>query len=168
MEITWPGSRGARTKEVFPLIELDVGDRAVLMALQAGIPLTTRPFEAVGELAGMPEDEVIQRIRRMEQEGILRKVGAIIAPRKMGYVSTLAALNVPEEEIEKTSEIINEFKGVTHNYLREGEPNIWFAMTEPDEATLEQNLGEIEKVTGRSVLRMPVEKLYKIGVKFDI
>ena len=98
----------------------------------------------------------------------MRKVGAIIAPRNMGYVSTLAAINVPEGEIEKTAELINQFKGVTHNYLREGEPNIWFTMTEADAETLDHNLASIEKATDCAVLRIPVEKLYKIGVKFDI
>lgn len=139
-----------------------------MRALQSGIPLTTRPFKEIGELADLSEDEAIARINNMLAQGILRKVGAIIAPRNMGYVSTLAALNVPEGEIEKTAELINQFKSVTHNYLREGEPNIWFTMTEPDKATLEKNLGEIEKATGHTIMRMPVEKLYKIGVKFDI
>ena len=72
------------------------------------------------------------------------------------------------ENEEKTAELINQFKGVTHNYLREGEPNIWFTMTEADAETLDHNLASIEKATDCAVLRMPVEKLYKIGVKFDI
>ncbi len=168
MGITWPEKHGARTREVFLLSELDDGDRELLRVLQSGIPLSNRPFKEIGELAGLSEDEAIARINNMLAEGILRKVGAIIAPRNIGYVSTLAAINVPEGEIEKISNIINEFKGVTHNYLREGEPNIWFTMTEPDKASLEQNLRDIEKATGHPITRMPVEKLYKIGVKFDI
>ena len=151
-----------------PPNEMTDTDRELLRALQSGIPLTDRPFKESGERAGLSENEAIERIQSMLDNGILRKVGAIIAPRKMGYVSTLAAVNAPGSEVETIAELINGYRGVTHNYLREGEPNIWFTMTEPDSEILDYNLAEIEKAIGYPVRRMPVEKLYKIGVKFDI
>ena len=136
--------------------------------MQSGIPLTTRPFKEIGERAGLSEAEVIDRVQDMLDQGIMRKVGAIIAPRKLGYVSTLAAINAPEAEVKEVSELINGYKGVTHNYLREGEPNIWFTITEPDDKILDKNIADIEQRTGYPVRRMPVERLYKIGVRFDI
>ena len=148
--------------------ELDDADRELLRVLQSGIPLTSQPFKEIGERAGLSEAETIERIQNMLDQGIMRKVGAIISPRNLGYVSTLAAINAPEAEVEEVAELINGYKGVTHNYLREGEPNIWFTMTEPDPETLDKNLSDIEKAAGHPVRRMPVEKLYKIGVKFDI
>ncbi len=148
--------------------ELDSADIELLRALQSGIPLTTQPYKEIGERVGLSESEVIERIQDMLDQGILRKVGAIIAPRKLGYVSTLAAINAPGAEVEKVAELINGYKGVTHNYLRESEPNIWFTITEPDDETLDKNIAEIEQRTGYPVRRMPVERLYKIGVKFDI
>ncbi len=150
------------------MTELDDTDRELLRALQSGIPLTSQPFKDIGELAGLSEAEVIERIQNMLDQGVMRKVGAIIAPRKLGYVSTLAAVNAPGSEIEKVSELINGYKGVTHNYLREGEPNIWFTITEPDDEILDKNIADIEQATGYPVRRMPVERLYKIGVRFDI
>ena len=150
------------------MTELDDADRELLRVLQSGIPLTTRPCKEMGERAGLSEAQAIDRVQNMLNQGIMRKMGAIIAPRKLGYVSTLAAINAPEPEVESVAEIINEYKGVTHNYLREGEPNIWFTITEPDVDILDRNIADIERNTGYSVRRMPVEKLYKIGVKFDI
>ena len=160
--ITWPENHGAPTREAFLLTELDDADRELLRALQSGIPLTSHPFKEIGERVGLSENEAIERVQSMLDHGVLRKAGAIIAPRKIGYVSTLAAVNIPEFEIEKVAELINGYKGVTHNYMREGEPNMWFTMTEPDNAMLEQNLASIEKAIGCQVRRMPVEKLYKI------
>ncbi len=166
--IIWPKNHGAPTREALVLIELDDADRKLLRALQSDIPLTSRAFEEIGERAGLSENEAVERIQELLDKGILRKVGAIIAPRELDYVSTLAAINAPESEVEAIAELINGYKGVTHNYLREGEPNIWFTMTEPDIETMEHNIAEIEKATGLAVRRMPVEKLYRIGVKFDI
>ena len=167
-EITWPKNHGAPTREALLLTELDDTDRALLRSLQSGISLNQRPFKEIGERAGLSENEAIERIQKLLDKGIIRKIGAIIAPRELDYVSTLAAINAPESEVETIAELINGYKGVTHNYLREGEPNIWFTMTEPDIETMEHNIGKIEKATGLAVRRMPVEKLYKIGVKFDI
>ena len=166
--ITWQKNRGVLTRGASPLNELNDTDREILRALQSEIPLTSRPFKDIGARAGISEEETIDRIQSMLDQGILRKVGAILAPRKLGYVSTLAAVNAPESEIEKIAELINSHTGVTHNYQREGEPNIWFTITEPDDETLDKNIIEIEQAIGHPVRRMPVERLYKIGVKFDI
>ncbi len=99
---------------------------------------------------------------------IIRKLGAIIDPKKVGYVSILAAIDIAEEKVEETGTIINEYPGVTHNYLREGHPNIWFTITESNTESLEKNLFEIEKRTGTNIIRMPVIREFKIGVKLDI
>ena len=86
----------------------------------------------------------------------------------MGYVSLLAAADIPDDRIEEVTNIINGYSGVTHNYLREGNPNIWFTMTEPDARTLEDNLLEIEERIGAGLVRMPVTKMFKIGVRIDV
>ncbi|MCK5291621.1 MAG: AsnC family transcriptional regulator [Thermoplasmata archaeon] len=148
--------------------ELDPKDPELLRALQEDFPVTERPFEEIAERMGWTEEEVISRIRILTDSGVIRKLGAVLNPRKMGYVSVLAALDVPEESLDGTASVINEYSSVTHNYQREGRPNLWFTMTEPDQATLEKHLAEIEENIGLSAIKMPVTKMFKIGVKLDI
>ncbi len=148
--------------------ELDPKDPELLRALQEDFPVTERPFEEIAERMGWTEEEVISRIRILTDSGVIRKLGAVLNPRKMGYVSVLAALDVPEESLDGTASVINEYSSVTHNYQREGRPNLWFTMTEPDSETLEKHLVEIEESIGLPVIRMPVTKMFKIGVKLDI
>jgi DNA-binding Lrp family transcriptional regulator len=148
--------------------ELDPKDSELLRALQEGFPLTERPFEDIAERMDSTEKEVISRIEILTDSGIVRKLGAVLNPRKMGYVSVLAAVDVPEERLNETAAVINGYASVTHNYQREGSPNLWFTMTEPDQATLEKHLVEIEVSIGLPVIRMPVTKMFKIGVKLDI
>ena len=116
----------------------------------------------------MDEEEVITRIKKLQESGFLRKLGAVINPAKIGYVSLLSAINVPEDRIDAVAEIINSYPGVTHNYIREGEPNLWFTLTEPDMDTLNRKLDEIQERTNIQMIRMPMTRKFKIGVKLAI
>jgi DNA-binding Lrp family transcriptional regulator len=143
-------------------------DREMVSALQEGFPLVNRPFLELANRLGMTEEEVISRLKGLQDQGKIRKFGAVISPKKMGFVSLLAAIDVPDEKIDTIAKVINSYEGVTHNYVREGKPNIWFTLTEPDQATLDANLAEIENSIGARILRLPMTKLFKIGVKLDI
>lgn len=140
----------------------------ILAAIQEDFPITKRPFLDIAENLGISEDEVINSIKHLRESGLIRKMGAVINPKKIGYVSLLAAATISEDRIDSVAEIINEYPGVTHNYLREGEPNLWFTLTEPDSETLDVNLKNIEEKIGVPILRLPMTKKYKIGVKLDI
>jgi DNA-binding Lrp family transcriptional regulator len=140
----------------------------ILSAIQDDFPLSQRPFNDIASGLGLSEAEVIAKIKNLRESGMIRKIGAVINPKKIGYVSILAAASVSEDKIESVAEIINEYSGVTHNYLREGDPNIWFTLTEPDAETLDLNLKNIEDRIGVGIMRMPMTKKYKIGVKLDI
>jgi DNA-binding Lrp family transcriptional regulator len=146
----------------------DEKEMKILSAIQDDFPLSRRPFLDIANRLGLEEDEVILAIGNLRKAGMIRKMGAVINPKKIGYVSLLAAATVPEDRIDLVADIINEYPGVTHNYLREGEPNIWFTLTEPDSGTLEINLKNIEERIGVPLLRLPMTKKYKIGVKLDI
>ncbi|MEE9489823.1 MAG: Lrp/AsnC family transcriptional regulator [Thermoplasmata archaeon] len=148
--------------------ELDLRSADLLRTLQEGLPLSTRPFRAIAERLGRTEEEVISGIRDMTESGTIRKLGAVLNPRRMGYVSVLAAASIPDENVEETAAVISEYRGVTHNYLREGDPNMWFTLIEPDLETLESHLTDIEEKIGVRVIRMPATKLFKIGVILDI
>ncbi len=147
---------------------LDDIDRELLEALQEDFPLSSTPFREVAEILGRTEEDVLFRIESLISAGILRKFGAVLAPKKMGYVSLLAAADIPPDKIDEAATVINAYRGVTHNYLREGNPNIWFTMTEPDPRTLENNLAEIEEKLGTKLFRMPVTRMFKIGVRIDV
>jgi DNA-binding Lrp family transcriptional regulator len=140
----------------------------ILAAIQEDFPLSKRPFLDIANRLNLSEDEVILSINHLRKSGMIRKMGAVISPKKIGYVSLLAAATVPEDRIDSVADIVNEYPGVTHNYLREGEPNLWFTLTEPDSETLDMNLRRIEEKIGIPLLRLPMTKKYKIGVKLDI
>ncbi|MDG6221695.1 MAG: Lrp/AsnC family transcriptional regulator [Candidatus Bathyarchaeota archaeon] len=145
----------------------DSKNKALLKSIQNGLPLTAKPFNEIGQKLGITETEVISSLKTLMDLGFARKIGAVISPTKIGYCSILAAIDVPEEDAEEIALIINEFPSVTHNYFRDGHPNLWFTLIEPNLETLNLHLQEIEKKIGKKILRMPVTKLFKIGVKFD-
>ncbi len=143
-------------------------DRKLLTLLQKEFPLTQRPYYQIAKKLNIPEEEVISRLQNLVKSNIIRKFGAILNARKIGYVSILAAIDSKEEEIEKIAAIINTYEGVTHNYQREGHPNIWFTLTEPNTELLEKHLSEIEEKTKTKIIKMPMTQVYKIGVKLAI
>jgi len=153
---------------IYMQASLDENEMRILSAIQEDFPLSKRPFLDIADRLEIEEDEVIRTINHLRESGFIRKLGAVINPKKIGYVSLLAAASVPEDRIDSVAKIINEYPGVTHNYLREGKPNLWFTLTEADPETLDMNLRNIEEEIGIPLLRMPMTKKYKIGVKLDI
>jgi DNA-binding Lrp family transcriptional regulator len=104
---------------------MDTIDKKILNIIQKDFPIAAEPFEAVAEKLGLTEDEVLERIARMKQEGIIRRIGAVFDSKKMGFVSTLSAARVPEDKLKTFVEVVNSYAGVTHNYRRNHEYNVW-------------------------------------------
>ena len=136
--------------------------------LQDGLPLTSRPFAVIADLLDWYEEEVLKRLEGLVGSGHVRKIGAVINSKGIGAVSTLAALDVPEDRIDEAAAIINAYPGVTHNYLREGHPNMWFTLTERGPELLKANLSRMETDIGTKIIRMPATRVFKIGVKYDL
>jgi len=147
--------------------EIEEKDKELLRTIQKNFPLTLRPFKEVAERLDITEDEVISRLKTLMDTGFIRKIGAVLSPKKLGYHSILAAVDLPEEDAEKAAFIINKYGSVTHNYFRDGHPNLWFTLIEPDAESLDLHLQEIEDTIGAQIMRMPVTKMFKIGVKLD-
>ena len=143
-------------------------DKVLMNLMQNYFPLSKNPYQDIAEKIGITGEEVISRLETLCESGVIRKVGAIPSARKIGFASTLAAVSVPFGKTDEVAEIINKYQGVTHNYLREGNPNIWFTLTEPNQKILEQRLNEIESKINYKIIRLPAKKVFKIGVKFDI
>ena len=149
-----------------PLL-LDDIDRRLLDEHQRGFPLCERPFAEVGRCLGIGEAEVIARLRRLTAAGAVSRVGAVLAPRRIG-ASTLAAMAVPPERINEVAELVNTFPEVNHNYEREHRFNLWFVLTAPDRGDLEQVLDAIAAATGLAVLDLPMLEEYHIDLGFPI
>jgi DNA-binding Lrp family transcriptional regulator len=148
---------------------MDPTNKKILNEIQSGFPVTSRPFLEIGDRLGLSEDEVIERIKRLKEDGIIRRIGGNFNSRKLGFTSTLCAARVPEEKIDRFVEAVNSFKGVTHNYLRKNPYNIWFTFIAPDMASIETALKEIALKTGvNDILNLPAEKMYKIKVDFEV
>jgi len=140
-------------------------DKRLLNDFQRDLPLTPRPFATLAQRLRCRESEVLLALRRLQGQGSISRVGAIIAPHRAG-VSTLAALAVPPERLDEIAELVNSYAEVNHNYEREHDYNLWFVLTAPDQARLDAVLADIEQRTGLSVLNLPLEREYHIDLGF--
>jgi len=148
---------------------VDEIDRKILNVVQREFPVASRPFKAVAEELGLTEDEVLNRLKSIKDEGIIRRIGAVLDPRALGWVSSLCAARVPEKEIQNFVSSVNRFQGVTHNYERKAYYNIWFTFTAPDWGRLEEALKEISSETGiKEIVHLPAKEIFKVKVQFDL
>lgn len=147
---------------------LDDLDRQILQRVQSGFPVAAEPYAELGTQLGMTAGEVLDRVRRMTEAGVIREVGAVFDLHKLGYQSTLCAAKVAPSHVEKTADFINGFEEVTHNYLRNDPFNVWFTVIAESEAAIEAILNLIRGREGvAEVLSLPAQRLYKIKVQFD-
>ncbi|MBN1850739.1 MAG: AsnC family transcriptional regulator [Deltaproteobacteria bacterium] len=148
---------------------MDTIDKEILNQIQSGFPITKRPYLDIGTRLGLSEKEVLDRIRALKEEGIIRRIGGNFDSRKIGFTSTLCAARVPEDKIDTFVKVVNEYPGVTHNYLRDHEYNIWFTFIAPDMPAIDRAIDRISQKTGvRDILNMPAVKMYKIRVDFEV
>ena len=148
---------------------IDNIDRAILNRIQSDFPITSRPYLAIAASLGFSEEDVLMRIARLKQRGIIRRIGGNFVPEKLGFVSTLCAAKVPEDKIESFAGVVNRYPGVTHNYKRDNEFNIWFTFIAPSMAVIEKNLEKISRETGvTEILNLPSTRVYKIKAHFDL
>jgi len=148
---------------------MDEIDLRLLSLVQEKFPLTPRPFRDLGEILGLEEKEVIERLDGLQKKGMVRRIGPILDLRRLGRSGVLAALQVAREEADGLAEIVNQYQEVSHNYLRPNESgyNMWFTVSATEER-IQEVLAEIRRRTARKMLVLPTGRIFKIGVKFDI
>ncbi len=150
-------------------MKIDQIDRKLLNLIQADFPLSPEPYREIGETLGINEEEVLARLKNMIDSGLIRRLGGIFDSKMLGYHSTLCAMRVDEKRIDEVAAVVNAYPGVTHNYLREHEFNMWFTLTAPSKEELDQCITRIKIDTGiNDVLILPAQKLFKIKVNFDL
>ena len=148
---------------------MDEIDKKILNILQKEFPLEERPFYAIAEKCGISEEEALSRIQKMKDEGIIRRIGAVFDGAKLGRVSTLCAARVPQDKLEKFINAVNVSKGVTHNYLRDNEYNVWFTLNVSTAQEMESFLADLKKKTGiTDILDMRAVRTFKIDATFEV
>src|ERR687885_327341 len=148
---------------------MDDRDRQLLNLIQTRFPLVSRPYRELGQLLGESELEIIERVRRLRSERIIRQISAIFDTKALGYKSSLVAMRVPSERLGEAARIINEHPGVSHNYERNHEYNLWFTIAVPPSSDLEATVQRLHELAGAETTRvMYTLKLFKIGVELDM
>ena len=152
-------------------VELDEIDKQLLQLTQDEFSIMKRPWKELGNRLKITEEEVLLRLKRLCNKGVIRKIGPILNTRKLGLsASTLIAMKVPEEKIEQVASIINEYESVSHNYQREHEYNLWFTVRTSDEKKLQRTIEEIKRRTeipDANILDLPTLRVFKIDVRFQ-
>ncbi len=152
-----------------PNAQLDDVDKAILNLIQSSFPITPRPYAAVGEKVGLAEDEVVARVQRLVRDGVIRRIGANFNSRRLGYTSTLCAAEVPEEQIDRFIAVVNQYPGVTHNYLRRHRLNVWFTLIAENTERLAAILEEMQTQSGiAKIYSFPANRIFKIQVDFAL
>jgi DNA-binding Lrp family transcriptional regulator len=158
---------------------LDKTDRKLLDTLQNDFPLTGKPYRKIASILGVSEEDIILRLKTLKDARIIRRIGAIFDSKKLGYCSTLCAMRVPDDRIDEVVRIVNQYPGVTHNYIRSIQHpvssiqhpvyNMWFTITARSQQKLSMIMDEIrEKSEIQDLIGLPAVRLFKIKVSFSM
>src|SRR6266498_1633620 len=159
----------SQRRPALEVIAMDDLDKRLLNQIQSEFPLATRPFDELGRSLGVSEAEIITRMQALKAGRIVRQISAIFDTRSLGYKSSLVAMRVDPARISEAARVINEHPGVTHNYERNHEYNLWFTIAVPPTSDLEAVVQRIHELAGAEVTRvMYTLRLFKIGVNLDM
>lgn len=144
-------------------------DKQVLNLLQTGLPLEARPFHVMAKRLGLSEDALLAQLRRLQESGYIRRLGPFFDSSRLGYVSTLIAVQVDEEHLAAVAQWVSRHHGVTHNYQRTGAYNLWFTLITPGLAEQTLFLSRLARQAGvRDILNLPATRRYKVNVVFNL
>jgi DNA-binding Lrp family transcriptional regulator len=160
-----------RSRKDGAAVPLDDTDKQLLNLMQGRFPLDPRPFKAVADLAGLDEAEVLERIQYLLDKRIIREITPIFDTRALGYQSMLVAAKVDSEHPHRAAQVINSHPGVTHNYLRNHDFNLWFtiAVESGSRLGMDGTLDVLAAETGaQSIRQLPTLKLFKIRMDLEM
>jgi len=148
---------------------MDKLDTEILNEIQWTFPLVSKPFDEIAKKFEISPDEVKEKLIQLKRKGVLRQLSAIFDTRKLGYTSSLVAMEIEPDKLEHIAHQINKHPGVSHNYEREHEFNLWFTLAVPPGSDLKNEVEKFSKLDGIKKTRMlPTLQLFKIGVKLDM
>jgi siroheme decarboxylase len=160
-----------RSRKGGAAVPLDETDKRLMNMLQSRFPLVAEPYAALAAEAALDLDELMSRTQRLLDERIIREITPIFDTRALGYSSMLVAAKVDASNPQRAAKIINSHPGVSHNYLRTHEFNLWFTIaTPPDsELGLEGTLEVLQRLTGaESIRELPTLRLFKINMNLEM
>lgn len=148
-------------------VSLDEFSLRVLNQYQHGMPLCARPYQAMAETLGCSEEQLLDCLRALRQQGVLNRAGPVFEHRRAG-ASTLAALAVGDDQLDSVAAAISRYPEVNHNYVRDHHYNLWFVLTAPNRARIDSILAEITADTGQEPLDLPMRRAYRIDLGFSL
>ena len=160
-----------RSRKDGAAVKLTDLDRKLLDLMQGSFPIAERPYEAIAKEAGIPEAQVLESIQRLLDDRIIRQVTPIYDTRALGYGSMLVAAKVDPEHPWRAAKIVNSHPGVSHNYLRNHDFNMWFtlAVEQDSKLGLQGTLDLLQEMTGaESIRQLPTLKLFKIRMDLEM
>lgn len=148
---------------------MDKMDKEILNEIQWTFPLVTRPYSDIAKKFQISDEELMQRLRTLKEAGIVRQLSAIFDTRRLGYKSALVAMAIDADKLDTIANQVNKHPGVSHNYERNHEYNLWFTLAVPPGSDLKSEIDKFSKLQGINKVRMlPTIKLFKIGVKLEM
>lgn len=150
------------------MAELDEFDRRLLNRMQHGLPLVRHPWQALSVELEASEERIRQRLQELLDDGTLTRFGPMFDIEQLGGAFTLAAMRVPEARFEEVTEQLNNIPAVAHNYQREHDYNMWFVLATATPEGITETIKQIEQLTGLTVLNLPKEKTYHVGLHFPL
>lgn len=148
---------------------MDKMDKEILNEIQWTFPLVTRPYSDIAKKFQISDEELMQRLRALKEAGIVRQLSAIFDTRRLGYKSALVAMAIDADKLDTIANQVNKHPGVSHNYERNHEYNLWFTLAVPPGSDLKSEIDKFSKLQGINKVRMlPTIKLFKIGVKLEM
>jgi len=142
-------------------------DRNIINMMQEGFPVCERPFASLAEQLNLEENDLVQRVQALLDDGTLSRFGPLYNIEMLGGVYCLVAMRIPEHDLEKVIETVNSYPEVAHNYERTHEFNVWFVLAAESKSQLEDLLSDIETQTGYPVFAMPKLEEFFVRLKFD-
>lgn len=150
--------------EIIEKIQTDLLD-----VIQTDFPIEERPFKAIGNRIGLTEKDVLNALQSLKDKKILRRLGPVFELRKLGYVSTLVAVEVNKEQVSALSDAIQKINEITHNYLRDHTLNMWFTITARNKEVRDDIITWVRGYPGViRILDLPVVSVFKINAVFGV
>ena len=143
-------------------------DRAIINGLQGGFPVCERPYLAAAEQLGLSEEELIERLQCLLDNGTLSRFGPMYHAERLGGALSLVAMEIPAADFDRVAEQVNAFQEVAHNYARDHALNMWFVLATEKPERKDQILAEIERVTGYPAYDMPKLAEYFVGLRLEV
>jgi len=148
---------------------MDAIDRKIVNAIQSNFPINPQPYHELGKQLHLRAEEVLERVKALKAAGVIRRIGGNFHSHRLDYTSTLCAARVPEDKIQHFVDVVNSYPGVTHNYLRKHDYNVWFTFIATNMSCIENALKEISGKTGvEEIYSLPAVRMFKIRVDFEV